>query len=312
MVLHPPSDSPSMTEAEFRSFQELIRNNCGLFYAPDSQYLLEKRVAYRMRAVEMNSFAAYRQFLQARGDGERELSLLIDELTTNETYFFRERKQLRALAEEIVPELLERNRAVGKGPVRIWSAGCSSGEEPYSIVMLCEERGMKSGEDFHVYGSDICRPMLQKARRGIYRHSAFRETESELAVKYFEEKEGLFHLSDAIKKKVDFIHLNFLDSERTALLGTMDVILCRNVIIYFNPETKKQVINTFFEKLNSGGYLLLGHAESLINLSTDFRLCHLKNDLVYVRPIPGEGKDDLWDIAAKAAINTGARRRGPR
>ena len=81
---------------------------------------------------------------------------------------------------------------------------------------------------------------------------------------------------------------------------------------FFNPETKKQVINTFFEKLNGGGYLLLGHAESLINLSTDFRLCHLKNDLVYVRPIPGEGKDDLWEIAAKAAINAGDRRRGDR
>jgi chemotaxis protein methyltransferase CheR len=309
MALRPPTDGPSMTEAEFRSYQELIRTSCGLFYAPDSKYLMEKRVARRMQAVEMNTFAAYRQDLQGRGDGEKELSLLIDELTTNETYFFRERKQLRALAEEIVPELLERNRAEGKGPVRIWSAGCSSGEEPYSIVMLCEEQGMEAGKDFHVYGSDICRPVLQKARRGIYRQSAFRETESELVKKYFEEKDGLFHLSDAIKKKVDFIHLNFLDMERTALLGTMDVILCRNVIIYFNPETKKRVINTFFEKLNSGGYLLLGHAESLINLSTDFRLCHLKNDLVYVRPIPGEGKDDLWDIAAKAAID---RRRGDR
>lgn len=303
MALRPLTDGPSMTEAEFRSYQELIRTSCGLFYAPDSQYLMEKRVARRMCAVEMNTFAAYRQYLQGRGDGEKELGLLIDELTTNETYFFRERKQLRALAEEIVPELLERNRAEGKGPVRIWSAGCSSGEEPYSIVMLCEEQGMVAGTDFHVYGSDICRPVLQKARRGIYRHSAFRETESELVKKYFEEKDSLFHLSDAIKKKVDFIHLNFLDAERTALLGTMDVILCRNVIIYFNPETKKRVINTFFEKLNSGGYLLLGHAESLINLSTDFRLCHLKNDLVYVRPIPGEGKDDLWDIAAKAAID---------
>ncbi len=299
-----------MTDAEFRSYQELIRETCGLFYAEDSKYLLEKRVARRIRTLDMGSFAAYRQFLQNRGEGDRELALLIDELTTNETYFFRERKQLRALTEEILPELLEFNRVEGRGAVRIWSAGCSSGEEPYSIVMLGEEAGFRAGEDFHVYGSDICRPMLQKARRGVYRKSAFRETEADLLGKYFVEKDGLYQLADRVKEKVDFIHLNFLDKERTALLGGMDVILCRNVIIYFNPDTKKQVINTFHEKLNPGGYLLLGHAESLINLSTDFRLCHLQNDLVYTRPIPGEGQDDLWDVAAKAALRGGNGKRG--
>ena len=144
--------------------------------------------------------------------------------------------------------------------------------------------------------------MLHRARQGVYREVSFRETEPSLREKYFIEKEGLWRISDSVKEHVDFIHLNLLDRSKIALLGSMDVILCRNVIIYFDVESKRRVIQTFHDKLRSGGHLLLGHSESLINLSNAFELRHLRNDLVYRRPLPGVVVADPWNAVVEAAI----------
>jgi chemotaxis protein methyltransferase CheR len=144
--------------------------------------------------------------------------------------------------------------------------------------------------------------MMKRARSGSYRETSFRETEPALRENYFEEKDGTWTVADAVKKCVDFIHLNLLDRSRIALLGVMDVILCRNVMIYFDAETRREVIATFEHKLRAGGHLLLGHSESLINITSAFELCHLKHDLVYRRPRPGEGARDAWHEAAAAAI----------
>jgi chemotaxis protein methyltransferase CheR len=291
-----------LTDAEFRMFSELLRRHCGLHFGPDARFLLEKRLARRLRALELNSFAAYHYRVRSASPHDEEFANLIDELTTNETYFFRERSQLRALIGEIFAELQAERQGVRRGPITVWSAGCSSGEEPYSIVILAMEAGMVPGKDLHVYASDISRRMLRKARQGHYREASFRETEPALRQKYFSEKEGLWRISDEVKKHVDFIHLNLLDRSKISLLRAMDVILCRNVIIYFNPDTKREVIQTFYEKLRPSGHLLLGHSESLINLSNSFELRHLRNDLVYRRPLPGMGPTDPWHAAASSAI----------
>jgi chemotaxis protein methyltransferase CheR len=300
------SRTPPLTDAEFRMICELVRRHCGLHFQPDSRFLLEKRLQRRIQELDLGSFAAYHYLLQSDAAGERELSHLIDELTTNETYFFRERNQLRALIEEIVPELRGRRGALNT-PVSIWSAGCSSGEEPYSIVMLAMEAGLEPGRDLRVYASDISRKVLQKARRGEYRPASFRDTRPELQKKYFTERDGCWRIADDVKRHVVFTHLNLMDRGRLSLLGSMDVILCRNVIIYFDLETKAGVIRTFEEKLRPGGYLLLGHSESLINISSAFELRHLKHDLVYRRPRAGEAGRDLWHDAAAAAIGRAER-----
>jgi len=298
-----------MTDAEFRMMSELLRQHCGLHFGPESRFLLEKRVARRLRELELTSFSAYHYLVRNASSGDGEFARLIDELTTNETYFFRERGQLRALVSEILPEL-RLQRAERRGtPVSIWSAGCSSGEEPYSIVILALEAGLEPGVDIRVYASDISQRMLRRARQGVYREVSFRETDPGLREKYFVEKEGLWRISDSVKEHVDFIHLNLLDRSKISLLGAMDVILCRNVIIYFDVESKRRVIQTFFEKLRSGGHLLLGHSESLINLSNSFELRHLRNDLVYRRPLPGVVVDDPWHTVAEAAI-TGVDEKG--
>ncbi len=305
-----------LSDAEFRMFAELVRLHCGLHFSEDSRFLLEKRLARRLRELDVASFAAYHFRLRNQGPGDNELSMLIDELTTNETYFFREFGQLRALTHEIFPELqADRSDATASSltsrgsptakrrPINIWCAGCSSGEEPYSIAIMAREVGMRPGVDLRVYASDISTRALRKARQGVYREASFRETNASLRDKYFVEKDRLWQISNEIKKDVDFIHLNLLDRSKIALLGSMDVILCRNVIIYFNAETKCQVIKTFHDKLRPGGHLLLGHSESLINLSTEFELRHLRNDLVYRRPLPGFARKDPWHVAAQEAIS---------
>jgi chemotaxis protein methyltransferase CheR len=292
-----------MSDAEYRLFAELLRRHAGLSFGPDVRVLLEKRIGRRVRELGLNSFAAYHYQLRQGSAGDEEFAHLIDELTTNETYFFRERKQLRALTEEIMVEPREGESERRTTPLSIWSAGCSSGEEPYSVVILAMEAGLIPGRDLRVYASDISRQMLRKARQGVYREGAFRQTEPHLREKYFAEKDGFWRISDDVKKHVDFIHLNLLDRSKIALLGSMDVILCRNVIIYFDLESKRRVIETFHDKLRPGGHLLLGHSESLINLSNAFELRHLTNDLVYRRPLPGGRTPDPWHTAAAAAIS---------
>jgi len=297
------NDGLTLTNAEFRMFADLIREHSGLDFDEPSRFLLERRLSRRVRELELGSFAAYHYRIRNSSNGFDEFPNLIDELTTNETYFFREYSQLRALTDEIFEELqLDREKRGGR-PINVWSAGCSSGEEPYSIAMLAREAGLKPGVDVHVYASDISRRMLRKARKGLYREASFRETDPHLRERYFVEKDRLWQISDDLKRDVDFIHLNLLDTSKIALLRTMDVILCRNVIIYFNTDTKCQVIRTFHEKLRPGGHLLLGHSESLINLSTSFELRHLRRDLVYRRPVPGTTAEDPWNIVAAGAIS---------
>jgi len=295
-----------MTDAEFRMFRELIKSRCGLHFDEDSRFIVEKRLGRRVEECGLGSFAAYHMLLRDHGTGDEEFSNVVDTLTTNETYFFRELGQLRALMDEIIPDLLNRRRAVGVDrPISIWSAGCSSGEEPYTLVILAKEAGLDVGRDLRIYASDISKQMLHRSRRGVYREASFRETSAYVRDRYFVKKDGQTRISDDVKKHVDFIHLNLLDRDKIALLGSMDVILCRNVIIYFDLATKQTVIETFHDKLKPGGYLLLGHSESLINVSSAFELKHLTRDLVYRRPVPGEEREDPWNaIATSTAAST--------
>jgi chemotaxis protein methyltransferase CheR len=295
-----------LTDAEFRLFTNFLRRRCGLHFSDETRFLVEKRLARRIHEADFGSFASYFYQLRNGPNAEAEFSEIVDILTTNETYFFRERSQLSALVEEIIPEMLSR-QLNSRRPISIWSAGCSSGEEPFSVAIMGLEAGLVPGHDFRVYASDISRAVLSRARRGIYREASFREADESTRQRYFAQKDGLTRISDSIKRHVDFVHMNLLDLSKVALLGEMDVILCRNVIIYFDLETKKRVLKTFHDKLRPGGYLLLGHSESLNNVTADFELKHLSRDLVYRRPVPGEEREDPWHSLARAGISDAER-----
>jgi chemotaxis protein methyltransferase CheR len=265
----------------FRLLRDQIYKRTGMWFADTSKYLLQKRLSPRARELNFDSFQKYFYFLQYDPRAESEFDQIYDLVTTNETYFFREPAQLTAFIEEIVPDILSK-KPIKK--VRVWSAGCSSGEEPYSIAILLQESGWYERAAFEIFASDINQQVLQKARRGQYRESAFRSTEATLRDKYFVRAEdGSWKIKDEVRNRVSFGRLNLYDESRVSLLGHLDIIFCRNVIIYFDDSSKRVVVSNFYNRLIDGGYLLLGHSESLISLSTQFKLRHLKNDMVYQR-----------------------------
>ncbi len=272
-----------LTEDVFRLLRDLIKDYCGLYFDDGSKFLLERRLQKRLKQIFIDDFRDYYRFLLYDKRRDDELKAAIDLLTVNETYFFREQNQLRAFTEEIVPELKEMNK--GKQSLRIWSAGCSTGEEPYTIAMLILEYGRLDGWDIEILGSDINQRVLSNARKGAYRRNSFRCTEEYYLKKYFHQEDDWYIISDSVKRLVSFSYLNLLDPIKVRFVAPMDVIFCRNVLIYFDQEARKRVVDNFYDRLVDGGFLLLGHAESLMNVSTSFALRHLKNDMVYQKPI---------------------------
>ncbi len=269
----------------FRLLRDFIHGFCGIYFDDGSKFLLERRLSRRLEQRQLKNFEEYYHFLRYDRKREEELSVLIDNLTTNETYFFRETPQLRAFSEEILPEM--RQELGGRKTLRIWSAGCSTGEEPYTIAILLLESGDWWRDwQVEILGSDINQRVLHTARKGVYRKSAHRATSPDMLAKYFvEEEKGSYRIIDSVRRLVSFSYLNLLDPYKTSLVTNMDIIFCRNVIIYFDKQAKKTVIGSFYDKLREGGYLLLGHSESLINISNAFVLRTLRNDMVYQKPV---------------------------
>ena len=269
----------------FRLLRDFIHDYCGIFFDDGSKFLLERRLNRRLEQHQLKSFEEYYHFLRYDRKREDEIVVLVDNLTTNETYFFRENAQLNAFSEEVLPELRERNAA--KKSLRIWSAGCSTGEEPYTIAILLLESGDWCRDwQVEIMGSDINQRVLHTARKGVYKKGSHRATPPQMLKKYFtDEGKGDYRINDAVRRLVSFSFVNLLDPFKTSLIRDLDIIFCRNVIIYFDREAKKKVIGTFYGKLREGGYLLLGHSESLINISTAFTLRPLRHDMVYQKPL---------------------------
>jgi chemotaxis protein methyltransferase CheR len=273
-----------MSDEEFHLLRDCVYSHCGIFFDSDSKYLLEKRLARRLTALNLTSFRDYYHYLKYNRKNDQELMDIMDILTTNETYFFREAFQLKAFTDEIVPELLQRKASSGNRSLRIWSAGCSSGEEAYTIAMLLHGIVELRGWKIEIVGTDISQRVLQHARRAVYGKSAFRTTDEKYVRRFFVEQDDGFKVCNEIRDLVTISHLNLFDINRMAMLGRMDLIFCRNVIIYFDLAAKKRVVDSFFTTLYEGGFLLLGHSESLMNVTTQFTLRHFKNDMIYQRP----------------------------
>ena len=273
-----------MSDEEFHLLRDCVYSHCGIFFDYDSKYLLEKRLARRLAVHNLTSFRDYYRFLKYNRKKDQELMDIMDILTTNETYFFREAFQLKAFTDEIIPELIREKYSLGSRSLRIWSAGCSTGEEAYTIAMLLHGIPELRGWKIEIIGTDISQRVLQHARRAVYGKSAFRATDEKYVKRFFIEQEDGLKICDEIRDLVTISHLNLFDRNRMVMLGNMDLVFCRNVIIYFDLDAKKRVIESFFNTLHEGGYLLLGHSESLMNVTTQFTLRHFKNDMIYQKP----------------------------
>jgi chemotaxis protein methyltransferase CheR len=272
-----------MTPEEARLIQELIVEFCGLSYGLDSSFFLERRIGPRLEALGLQSARDYYHYLRYDPGGPAEIETLVERLTTHETYLFRESYQLDAFRLEILPEIIARDD--GTKNITIWSAGCSTGEEAYTLAILLKEDARLRNWTQRVIGSDISRKVVTTARRGQYGPSSFRATSEYFQRKYFREKNGKFGVRDDVRALCSFGQLNLLATERFRVLGRCDVIFCRNVLMYLSGEARERIVDAFYDSLNPGGYLLLGHSESLLNVTTRFDLVHLSRDLVYRRPL---------------------------
>ncbi len=278
-----------LTDEEFRLLASFIYDHAGLYFDDASRFLLESRLQNRLKEHHFDSFLKYYHYLLYHQDRVEELKVMIDIVTTNETYFYREKNQLDAFAEEILPELAERNAK--KKRLRIWSAGCSTGEEPYTLGILCSESGLFDNTwELDIIGTDISQRVLTTARKAVFSQSSFRATEENKLNRYFSRNDdGKYALDDTIRNMVHFGHLNLMDEKMMGLIRECDIIMCRNVIIYFDKNAKAKAVNSFFRKLVPGGYLLLGHSESLMNITTVFKLKHLTRVMVYQKPGEAQG-----------------------
>ncbi len=278
-----------ISEEELALLTGYIRDYAGLVFTGPQEHLFHRRVKKRIDANMLQSAREYYHFIRfdpKRGDEMRELINLI---TVNETYFFREAPQMALFKDELFSLLKKRNQR--EKTIRIWSAACSNGAEPYSIAILIKESGLFDGGDWRVelYGTDINAEAVQAARLGLYTANAFRGVDEAIRDKYFSLKEpGVWELDPGIRQMVHFSLLNLYNPAQIKLMRNMDVILCRNVMIYFDTEGKKRVSEHLYESLRPFGLLVIGQSESLFKVTTHYKMAPMGNVLVYQRPSAGE------------------------
>lgn len=274
---------PIMNETEFRQLRDLVNSFCGIYFGEDAIATVSRRLRDRLKILGLHNFHQYHSYLRHHPNGQSELEAAVELLTTNETYLFREAYQLKSFSKELLPDLRKRAADRGTRSLAVWSAGCSSGEEVYTIAILLLESGLFEGWDIRVFGNDISRRVLQKARTAVYGESSFRAMPKEYD-RYFIDVPGGRQVHPRVRAICHFGHLNLMAHGHTAIVGKVDAVFCRNVLIYFDAASRRRVLDTFYQRLVPGGYLLLGHSESLLNASTAFELVHTSSDLVYRRP----------------------------
>jgi chemotaxis protein methyltransferase CheR len=275
-----------MSLEDFRLLRDLVYEYAGLVYDESALMLFDRRLNERLEVLGLPNYQAYYKYLRFDAHNQAEMEEAVERLTTKETYFFRQEYQLRAFQSELLPRLQQANERSRR--LLVWSAGCSTGEEAYTLACLILESGLFLGWDVRVIGTDLSRQCVAHARRGVYQQSSLRATSARDRARYFLELSDGFHVDDSVKKLCQFGQMNLFDSSRGNLVGRVDAIFCRNVLIYFDVRSRKRVIDNLYQRLSPGGYLMLGHSESLLNLSTAFELVHLRDDLVYRKPLGAE------------------------
>ncbi len=273
---------PTMSDGEFRSVRDLINRFCGLAFDDGVKFVVERRLRERLQALEFCDFSEYERHLRAHRDGRAELGRAVDLLTTNETYFFRERQQLEVFERAVLPALAEANAA--RRRLTLWSAGCSTGEEVYTLAMIVASMPRLAGWEVRIFGSDIHRGVLERARRGVYREASFRAMPVEY-LRFFEEHPEGRSVRPEIRASCRFDHLNLLDRAQVAAVGAVDAIFCRNVLIYFDTKSRGRVVTELGARLVPGGFLLLGHSESLPSGIDALEVVLPRRDMLYRRPV---------------------------
>jgi chemotaxis protein methyltransferase CheR len=270
--------------ADWKLLTDLIQDRFGLTFDGVRSEILESRLKPRLAELHLKSLRDYYQFLSLHPEREAEFGRLRPLITNNETYFFREAHHFDVLVRRIVPDL---RAALRTRPLRILSAACSSGEEAYSIVISLQNAGLElAGVQWEIDACDLNPERVSQARKGVYDAGSLRACDDETRRRYFREVGGRFELRERYRKGVRFFEANLLAPNGSFGWGTYDAIFCRNMLIYFGEEAFDGVIGLFARSLTPGGYLLLGHSESLLDRVTDFLPVSFGNGVIYRKGLP--------------------------
>ncbi len=272
-----------VTNEEFLQLRDFIYQQSGIYIAENRKYLIENRLRNRIRDLNLKNFGEYYYYLRYDANRRTELNRLFEVVTTNETSFFRNPPQLQIFKDVVLKDVLDKQRAAGQKKLRIWSAGCSTGEEPYTLAILLYEvlKNETPMWDIKITANDLSEAVLAAARAGEYSEYALRTTPPEIVSKYFIKNGANYKIDPKLKSMISFGPINLSDRMQVKRVERSQIVFCRNVIIYFDDEMKKQVIGAFYDNLLPGGYLLIGHSESLHNISRTFKPEHHAGTIVY-------------------------------
>jgi chemotaxis protein methyltransferase CheR len=267
----------TLTDTEFRLFRELIYNLCGIALNDNKRVLVQSRLQKRLREHQLTRFSEYYDLIQRQGEAGSELGVLVNCITTNKTDFFREPHHFEFVAQKVVPEVVQR-AAYGELPrrLRVWHAGCSTGEEPYSLAMTLTDALQGQGSwDVRQIASDIDTVVLAHAESGIYDQEKVAQIPELTLRKYFlrgrAERSGFYKVRPELRAQIKFMQINLLDKTWPFPANVQfDMIFCRNVVIYFDKPTQRALFARYQQALRPGGYLFIGHSESLLGISESF------------------------------------------
>ncbi len=272
-------------DPELVRIRDLVYREAGIFHPDNKLRLLFDRCSHRMKATSTPTLRGYLERLTAPATQQAELVELLNEITIGETSFFRNQPQLEALRLVVLPRILEQKSKTPFRQLHLWSAGCSTGEEPYTISMLLLEEAQDRLKDWSVriLATDLNERSLAHAENAAYGTYSTRHVTPRYRQKYFAPAGEDLRVQPVVRSRVTFQRLNLSDENRMALMKGVDVIFCCNVLIYFDLESKRKVLRHFYNNLSPYGYLFLGHSESLYGVSDDFRLVHLPGATAYVK-----------------------------
>jgi chemotaxis protein methyltransferase CheR len=284
----PSQHDVELTEEEFRLLRDFVHERFGLYFDDGQRSSLRSRLEGRLASLDLLSFEDYYHYLRFGPQSAEEVGRMISHLTNNETYFFREAPQLQVFADPILRDIKERKAAAGDRTLRVLSAACSSGEEVHTLGMIIHDSGQFFWNwDVEVHGMDVDATAVEKARRGVYFHNSFRSLSPVLVDRHFVRQAAGAQVKDRIRRFARLRQGNLMDPASYEGLAPLDAVFCRNVLMYFSDAAILKVVRLFHEALAPGGYLFLGHAESLSRITDLFTPIRFQGAIVYQKALGG-------------------------
>lgn len=274
----------TLTPELYQRFVDLIYKKTGIWFESTKRYFVDKRLDERITELGLEDYREYYQLLKFSVE-QTEMQQLINRLTINETYFFRDFPQLQGFAEDVLLQMVKEKIKAGDKRIRLWSAGCSTGEEPYTLAIILLEMLPEPDQwTIEIMASDINTRVLDFARKGFYNSRSIKDVPMEYLARYFIQRFETYILNTKIRNMVTFKTINLVEEQDMKIQANYDLIFCRNVLIYFDTESRLRVLKRFYRSLRRDGYIYLGHSESVTRITDSFKVKRIGSTIAYYKP----------------------------